>query len=214
METTFGVLFQKNCVGCHGRDGTLGPAPPLNDKLFLSLIPAAELGRVIAEGRTGTLMPAFATANGGHLTPEQVKVLADGIRLTWGPAEPTPGRAPPYLLDAKESGGAGRHDAGMKVFTRACASCHGDQGQGGNHGGNSDGSSAGSINEPNFLALVSDQALRRLVITGRPDLGMPDYADPMGRARGYQPLDSQEVTDLVALLASWRRGGPVKSDGN
>ena len=31
------------------------------------------------------------------------------------------------------------------------------------------------MNEPDFLALVSDQALRRIIITGRPDLGMPNY---------------------------------------
>jgi mono/diheme cytochrome c family protein len=212
-ETTFSVLFQKNCVGCHGTNGTLGPAPPLNDKLFLSLVPEAELLRVITEGRAGTLMPAFATANGGHLTAEQVKVLADGVKRTWGLAHPAPGQEPPFLIDSKKPAGIGNHEAGMKVFARACASCHGDRGQGGKDRAQPDGSSVGSINEPDFLALISDQALRRLVITGRPDLGMPNYADPLGRAAGYQPLESQEVTDLVALLASWRRGGSAKGEG-
>ena len=60
-EKSFGALFQKNCSGCHGADGTLGPAPPLNDRLFLALIPDAELDHVITAGRPGTLMPAFAT---------------------------------------------------------------------------------------------------------------------------------------------------------
>ena len=31
--------------------------------------------------------------------------------------------------------------------------------------------SGGAINAPAFLALISDQALRRIIITGRPDLG-------------------------------------------
>ncbi len=212
-EMTFDVLFRKNCVGCHGRDGTLGPAPPLNDKLFLSLIPAAELSRVISEGRAGTLMPAFASASGGHLTAEQVKVLADGVKQTWGSSEPAPQGAPPYLPDSKKPNDADRHEAGMKVFARACATCHGDHGEGGSDGDKADEDSPGPINEPDFLALISDQALRRLVITGRPDLGMPDFADPMGRAAGYRPLQSQEVTDLVALLASWRRGGSAKTEG-
>ncbi len=86
----------------------------------------------------------------------------------------------------------------------ACASCHGDDGRG--------GKSAGAINDPNFLALISDQALRRYVITGRPDLGMPDYADPKGRPEGFQPLTSQDVANVVALLADWRRGGSVQRE--
>src|SRR5262249_29362920 len=132
-ERTFHVLFQQNCAGCHGADGKLGPAPPLNDKLFLALIPDAELQRVITEGRPGTLMPAFATAQGGPLTAEQVTVWADGIRSRWGSVEPSSSQAPPYRLVSTRPGGAGagNEDEGLKVFTRACASCHGDHGRGG-----------------------------------------------------------------------------------
>jgi len=78
-EMTFSVLFQENCIGCHGADGKLGPAPPLNDRLFLALAPDTELQRVISEGRTGTLMPAFAASQGGHLTDAQIKALALGV---------------------------------------------------------------------------------------------------------------------------------------
>ena len=90
------ILYQ-NCAGCHGADGKLGPAPPLNDKLFLALIADAELQRVITEGRPGTLMPAFATAKGGTLTAEQLSVLADGIKSRWGSVESAPSGAPPLL---------------------------------------------------------------------------------------------------------------------
>ena len=207
-ERTFQVLFQQNCVGCHGADGKLGPAPPLNDKLFLSLIPDTELHRVITEGRPGTLMPAFATGKGGPLTAEQVEVLASGIKRRWGPVEPAPRGAPPYLLTQAPPDGAraGNKAAGLAVFARACASCHGDHGQG--------SKSVGAINDPDFLALISDQALRRCVITGRPDLGMPDYAGSKGRPDGFQPLTGQEVTDLAALLADWRQGGSAPRKGN
>src|SRR5206468_4296513 len=57
-ERTFQALFRRSCAGCHGIDGKLGPAPPLNDRLFLAEIPDAELRRVIAEGRPETPMPA------------------------------------------------------------------------------------------------------------------------------------------------------------
>jgi len=196
-EMTFSILFQENCIGCHGTDGKLGPAPPLNDRLFLALAPDIELQRVISEGRAGTLMPAFAASQGGHLTDAQIKVLALVIKQELRPSQPAPAGAPAYLATKAKTDGAvtGNRDNGLKVFTRACAGCHGDHGQGGLHG---------AINDPNFLALISDQALRRIVITGRPDLGMPDYAGTKGRPENFQPLTAENVADVVALLASWR----------
>jgi mono/diheme cytochrome c family protein len=209
---TFTALFQHNCVGCHGAKGELGPAPPLNDKLFLALIPDELLECVIAEGRPGTLMPAFAEAEGGHLTAEQIKILAEGIKPHGEAAEPAPKGAPPYLLARvqRDGVGAGDTDEGFMVFARACASCHGDKGQGGQYGDKK----VGAINDPDFLALISDQALRRYVITGRPDLGMPDYADPKGRPKDFTPLTSQDVTNVAALLASWRQSGADTGKGN
>ena len=206
-EKSFDALFRRSCVGCHGADGKLGPAPPLNDRLFLAQIPDAELRRVIAKGRPGTLMPAFATAHGGELTAEQVEILAAGIKPRWGPVEPAPSAAPPYLPDKPQpnKSSAGDPDEGLEVFTMACASCHGEDGRG--------GKSAGAINAPNFLALISDQALRRYVITGRPDLGMPDYSDPKGRPEGFEPMTSEDVANVVALLAGWRRDRPIHRKG-
>ena len=90
----------------------------------------------------------------------------------------------------------------------ACASCHGEDGRG--------GKSAGAINDPSFLALISDQALRRYVITGRPDLGMPDYADPKGRPEGFRAVDRPRTSRTSwRLLADWRRqGGSVPRKGD
>jgi mono/diheme cytochrome c family protein len=190
----------------------LGPAPPLNDELFLTIIPPEELLRVVSQGREGTLMPAFGAGKGGGLTSEQVKVLAEGIEQRWGRA-PTLKDVPPYrLVETKPSASA--VDAGARVFARACASCHGERGQGGRHGSKPDGKYVGAINDPSFLALMSDQALRRIVITGRPDLGMPNYAESHGRPADFKPLTSQDVTDVVALLASWRQGASINARGN
>jgi mono/diheme cytochrome c family protein len=206
-ERAFGALYAKNCAGCHGADGKLGPALPLNDKLFLALMPDAEIKRVITAGRDGTLMPAFAVDHGGQLVEEQVDVLAKGIRQRWGSVEPAPKGAPPYLISPRDSAsgssGHGDQNAGVAVFRRACVTCHGQHGE----GMKGEEMNAGAINDPNFLALISDQALRRIIITGRRDLGMPDYADAMGRPDGFQPLSAQDVTNLTALLAQWRKTG-------
>jgi mono/diheme cytochrome c family protein len=188
----FGALYATNCAGCHGADGKLGPAPPLNDPLFLAIVSDATLERVITHGRPGTPMPAFAQDQGGPLTAEQVKILAGGIKPRWAGGGKPDAQVPPYL-----AAGAGDKDRGAKLFGRTCAGCHGDEGDGG--GG------AGPINNPAFLALLSDQVLRRIIITGRPDLGMPDYTDGEGRALDFRPLTSAEVADLVAYVGSLRR---------
>jgi mono/diheme cytochrome c family protein len=193
----FAKLYATNCAGCHGADGKLGPAPPLNDALFLSIVPDDQLFRVVKEGRPNTLMPAFAREKGGTLTKEQVDVLAKGIKSRWATADRPKGDHPNYL--APEGSDAGDKKKGEDVFMRACASCHGDHGQG--------SKIAGAVNDRAFLALLSDRVLRRYVITGRPDLGMPDYAGTKGRGDDFKPLTEREITDLVALLSEWRISG-------
>jgi cytochrome c oxidase cbb3-type subunit III len=218
------------CAGCHGADGKLGPAPPLNDPLFLSIVPDAELLRVITEGRAVTPaqkspMPAFRLGKGApltaaqvevwaelkeerHIDPKQgspltatqVKVLAEGIKKRWGSPRSPAESVPPYVAPAGAR--AGEKDKGARVFARACAGCHGSQGEGGKNGE----LPGGAINNPAFLALISDQALRRIAITGRPDLGMPAYDGEDGRPPDFRPLTSAEINDLVALLAYWKLG--------
>jgi hypothetical protein len=34
----FNALCESNCAGCHGRDGRLGAARPLNEPVFLAVI--------------------------------------------------------------------------------------------------------------------------------------------------------------------------------
>jgi mono/diheme cytochrome c family protein len=190
----FAALYSRHCSGCHGKEGKLGPAPPLNDPLFLAITSYGDLSEVIRDGRPGTLMPAFERPR-GPLTDRQIEALVKGLKEHWsGPKKELTGV--PYYTRPRWAppGDPGR---GKAVFLRACARCHGGDGHGTR--------AAGAINDPAFLGLISDQALRRLIITGRPDLGMPDYAGTEGRATDYQPMRSSEVTDLMAFLARWRQ---------
>ena len=205
----FNVLYAARCAGCHGDDGKLGPAPPLNDAIFLAIVPDEELLRVVREGRNvspahKTPMPGFDHKSGGPLTDAQVNVLAEGIKKRWQDSTTIPTQLsslPTYFAD--KAADAGNKEEGTRVFARACAGCHGDDGK-----GHKDGKPlrSGAVNDPAFLALISDQELRRIIISGRPDLGMPSYADKTGRPDGFRALTSAEIDHLAALLRQWRIG--------
>jgi mono/diheme cytochrome c family protein len=227
----FEKLFATHCCGCHGAGGSLGPAPPLNDPLFRAGVSREELVRTITSGRRGTPMPGFSPEAGGTLTTTQIEVLiaeikgtpyrvdrtesAKGVELSvvpdpagripvWGPLPGYPKNAPefharPEHEDPADPSQVGRGD---RVFESACSSCHGADGGGGG---------AGAIHDPAFLSLISDRALRRIIITGRPDLGMPDYSNSSGRGDDFQPLTTADVDDLVAFLQQWRRESTSKS---
>ncbi|NIO10783.1 MAG: c-type cytochrome [Deltaproteobacteria bacterium] len=194
--TNFNHLYTQNCAGCHGANGTLGAARPLNDPLYLALISPEDLRSHITTGVPGTTAPAFARQAGGKLTDRQIEMLVEGIRSRWGDAEKFKNVAlPPYSLrDAVDKGSrSGEPGRGAVAYRTYCAQCHGAEGTGGPKGG--------SVADPAYLALVSDQSLRSSVIAGRTDLGMPDW-------RGYipgKPMGDQEISDVVAWLSAKRR---------
>jgi cytochrome c oxidase cbb3-type subunit 3 len=190
--TDFSTLYGKHCAGCHGADGQFGPAPPLNDPLFLAIVPDSVLLQMVTDGRPGTPMPAFSKKKGGTLTDEQVLAVAHGIKGRWK-AERPEGPTPAYFSDSKK----GDAERGRVVFGRACASCHGEDGLGGK-------GKVGPIHDPAFLALISDQAIRRFIVTGRRDLKMPDFAGKTGRPADFRPLSPSDVADLVEYVAGWR----------
>jgi cytochrome c oxidase cbb3-type subunit III len=184
--TNFDQLYSVNCAGCHGADGHFGGALPLNSRTYLALVDDASMRNAIANGITGTSMPAFAVSSGGMLTHDQIAAIVNGIRSEWGAqVRPVEG-SPPY-----SSSSVGDIARGEKLFGDYCASCHGMDGTGG---------TAGAINDPSFLALYNDQSLRTLLIAGRPDFGHPGWHDYPHKP----PLDSAQVSDIVAWLAAQR----------
>jgi len=188
----FQSLFRDNCSGCHGEDGRGGPGRILNDGLYLAFIPKESLRSVIERGRAGTAMPAWARAEGGPLTPEQISALVDGMERNWAKAVNLHGAT----LPAYESGAAtGDETRGNKLFLRDCFACHAKAGV------------AGPLTDPAYLALTTKQNLRTSIVVGRPDLGMPNYRVlNLGR-----PLSEQDIADLVTYLASVGKMGEASS---
>lgn len=188
----FRTLYSENCTGCHGENGRGGAAIALANPVYLAIADEESMRRSIAKGVSGTAMPAFAESAGGLLTDKQIDVIVQGIRSRWS----RPGildrvNAPSYI--AKTAGDPQRGEAAYKTY---CESCHGLDGGGGPKGS--------AITNDSFLALMSDQALRTIVIAGRPELGAPDWR---GNVAG-KPMSDREVTDVVAWLASQRAQVP------
>jgi cytochrome c oxidase cbb3-type subunit 3/ubiquinol-cytochrome c reductase cytochrome c subunit len=189
--TDFGELWGANCAGCHGRDGALGAARPLNDPLYLAWADDAALERAIAAGVPGTAMPAFARSRGGTLTDAQIAALIEGMRQRWAKPGTVAGvELPAY---AAAPGDAAR---GGEAYATVCAHCHGAKGEGGRV--------PGAIVDDSYLALVSDGALRATVVVGRRDLGMPDWRS----ALAGRPMSEAEIADVVAWLAAQRAPFP------
>jgi cytochrome c oxidase cbb3-type subunit III len=188
----FSTLYAKNCSGCHGAEGRGGAAISLADPVYLAIADDTSIRKVTTNGVKGTLMPAFAQTAGGMLTDKQIDAITSGMRSHWGRPGILDGANPP----AYAAKGMGNVEHGEAAYGTFCASCHGSKGEGTPKGS--------SIINSSFLALVSDQGLRTIVIAGRPELGAPDWR---GNVPG-KPMSDEEITDVVAWLASHRARDP------
>jgi cytochrome c oxidase cbb3-type subunit 3 len=187
----FNLLYSQNCAGCHGADGRGGAAIALANPVFLAIADDSVIRRTAANGVPGTSMPAFAQSSGGMLTDKQIDALVRGVR-SWAKPDALARLTPPSYV----AHGLGDRQRGADAYRTYCSSCHGADGRGGNK--------ASSIVDAAYLALVSDQELRTIVIAGRPELGAPDWrGDVEGR-----PMSAEEISDVVAWLSAHRTQFP------
>lgn len=184
--TDFATLYRQNCSACHGADGQDGPAIDLANPEYQAIVDDATLRKWISGGMPGTEMPAFAQAQGGMLTAAQVDALIAGMRKHWLRPNAFGGAAPPPYAQTQ----AGDPRRGEIAYQARCASCHQPSPQ--------------QITSPDYLALVANQALRDIIVAGRPDIGQPDWRHDAPGGKAATPLTAQQVDDLVAYLASLR----------
>jgi cytochrome c oxidase cbb3-type subunit 3 len=183
----FADLYQTNCLACHSNGRTLGASISMNNPPYLAVIPKETLRKVVADGIPQTSMPGYSSKAGGLLTDDQINVLVEGI-YNWAKGREVPtDNLPPY------SAALGEAERGEAVFAQDCANCHGSEGAG-------VPGKAGSVVDPTYLSLVSNQYLRTVVIAGRPELGMPGFRDYVPG----KPMSAEEISDVVAWLSSRR----------
>lgn len=188
---SFNALYSQNCVACHGSNGQNGSATDLANPEYEALVDDASLRKWISSGVPGTQMPAFAQSAGGMLTEAQVDSIVTGMRKQWSRPNAFGGATPPPYPQVQ----AGDAKRGQQAYQARCAICH--------------AASRGQITDPIYLALVSDQALRSLIIAGSPDIGQPDWRHDSKGGSSAPPLSDQDVNDIVTYLASLRSAAPA-----
>jgi cytochrome c oxidase cbb3-type subunit III len=181
----FRTLYSQNCSACHGENGQNGPALDLANPVYQAVVDDASLKKWITNGMPGTEMPAFGKSAGGFLTEAQVDSLVAGMRANWAKPGASGATPPPYAANLR-----GDEKSGEQVYKDACLSCHQKSGE--------------QISNASYLALASDQSLRTITLVGRPDLGQPDWEHD----RPNRPLTNEDVTNVVAYLASLRSATP------
>ena len=154
--------------------------------VYIAIASKEAIRNATATGGADKLMPAFAKSHGGTLTDEQVDVLADGIVQRWGHAQSLAGQNHPSYA-ATLTGDAA---AGKAAYTAYCVRCHASEAMDKNH----------------VAGPISDQGLRTTILAGRPEEGMPDW-----RSVAATPLSDQQVTDIVAWLATFRKKSAAQS---
>ncbi|MFQ5767197.1 MAG: c-type cytochrome, partial [Acidobacteriota bacterium] len=199
-------LSAVNCAGCHGPAGRAdGPAAPFlypRPRNFTSNIfrfggAPSDIRRTVRRGIPGTSMPPFESL----LKEDQIDLLAGYVRRLAGgetPEEEAP--APPVPA------GIGRVAQGAKLFTDACASCHGPEGHG-------DGPSAGTMKDEAGIPIrpidltsaplkggEAPQDIYLRLLRGVPGTPMPSYEGA---------LKPEQMWDVVAYVLSRRRQPPA-----
>ncbi len=173
------ATFNTYCRGCHA-SGADGASIPLMDRSYWTFASDERVIAATANGQ-GVMMPAFSQSAGGPFTDDEVMALARGMRGVFGGSSGAGISA--TIVPGDRANGEG-------LFANACAPCH------------RDGAPGGSLVDPAFLALVSDQGLWASTLAGRAVLGMPAWNHAMpSRPSG---LTQEEAADIIAFVASHR----------
>ncbi|HEX3987495.1 MAG TPA: c-type cytochrome [Acidobacteriaceae bacterium] len=190
----FPALYNQNCQACHGTGGENGPAMDLANPEFQALIDDNRLRNIISNGLPGTQMPAWAQSAGGMLTDQQIDAIIAGMRKEWARPDVFAGVTPPPFQ--QPAGGNAQH--GSQLYQAHCAMCH-------------TGPARQQLISPVYLSLVSDDALRSIIVAGRPDIGQPDWRHDDAKGAPQMPLSGQDITDIVAYLGSLRNPSTVSA---
>ena len=193
----FNSVYSAKCAACHGDNGRLGAARPLNDPLYLAITPKDAFARAVGHGQ-GRLMPAYLSEQGGPWDADRLERFVDDVYAFWGEPDRFKGEDLPGYAMAQ-----GDATAGGQAFATWCGACHGADGAG-LEAVPANGVNGHSVVDNNYLNLISDQGLRSAVIFGHEEYGMPSFRGPFP-GRGDASLDEKTINDITAWLIGHRR---------
>ncbi|HXG52716.1 MAG TPA: c-type cytochrome [candidate division Zixibacteria bacterium] len=188
FATDGATLYGTFCAACHGPRGEgmrypgFAAFPAIANADFLRVASDDFLREQIKRGRPGRRMPAWGEQEGG-LREEEIGRLVAYVRGLGDVAYEGDGRPRRWI----------RGDAaqGQRLYASACASCHGERGE---------GKEGPALNNRVFLDLATDTYLLRTIQTGRRGTSMTGFA--AGSAvRGA--LTDPEIASIVAFIRTW-----------
>lgn len=180
-------LYARNCAACHGENGAGGLGVPLSLPSFQSTISNDYLHKTIRLGRPGRVMPTST------LPDTDIDTIVHHIR-SWN-------KAPAPQFSASPVKGNAEH--GRALYAERCVTCHGAGGEGGKGTGVTFSRPrdlpimAPALNNPGFLAAVSDSMIKKTLITGREGTPMVSFLK--------QGLKEKDIDDIVSFIRSFEK---------
>lgn len=188
FATDGATLYGTFCAACHAPAGEgmrypgLAAFPAIGNPDFLRLVSDDFLRQQIKRGRPGRRMPAWGELEGG-LRDEEVARLVGYVRNLGG--VPFEGDSKPRRWVEGDSG------AGRRLFTEACASCHGERGE---------GKEGPALNNRVLLDLATDSYLFKTIQNGRAGTSMSGFG---AGSSIRQTLTDAEIASVVAFIRTW-----------
>ena len=172
------LIYQANCLTCHGEDGQGDLGPSISAQELLTLVDEGYLYETLAHGREGTGMPAWKQFSNEDMA--SLIIYIDKWRNS--PRKDLP----PVRID-------GDRDAGQILFAGMCASCHGQDAEGG---------LGPQLANHQFLGQANDLMLTVWISHGKLGTAMQPF---LKSRHGMADLTEYQIYNLVAYLRSLER---------
>lgn len=176
--------YQQYCALCHGddREGYANDHAPSLRSQSLMTSGLYEMVNATAYGRFGTPMAAYLDEMGGPMTMHEI---IDLIRWLQSHVELEPFKPTPNAV-------VGDVEAGKSIYSEHCASCHGQNGEGG---------TGTALGNPAMLSLTTDEFIRYAIEHGRDGTEMVAFGGI---------LSDEEIDGVTAFLRSRATGWTVE----